>query len=158
MVGTELCLWQPYSTLQFCQPLLHIRGYKHMEKPAISYLEILPLPLVAGEEVLTSLQGRNGSEGEHLPECDTKRPDITLVAVLPVGQTLYGLPPHRDVGVGVHLIEVIGGHSRQSKVRYFHGFLISDLAKNNESKLICIYVYIEKTMNQWKDFDFIIDQ
>ena len=128
MVGTELCLWQPNSALQFSQPLLHIRGYKNMEKPAISHLEILPLPLVAGEEVLTSLQGWNGSEGEHLPESDPEGPDVTLVAVLPVSQTLNGLPPHGDVGVAVHLIEVIGGHSRQSKVRYFHGFLISDLA------------------------------
>ena len=93
----------------------------------ISDLEILSLTLIAGEEVLTSIQGWNCSEGEHLPECDPEGPDITLVAVLPVGETLDGLPPHGDVGVGVHLVEVIGGHSRQTEVRNFHCFLISHL-------------------------------
>ena len=126
MVGTELCLRKPHPALQFCQPLLErqygIKLWRRVQHYPLSHLKILSLPLVAGEEVLTSLQGWDGSEGEHLPERDPEGPDITLVTVLPVGETLDGLPPHGDVGVGVHLVEVIGGHSRQAKVRYFDYF------------------------------------
>ena len=110
----------------------------------ISDLEILSLTLIAGEEVLTSIQGWNCSEGEHLPECDPEGPDITLVTVLPVSQTLYGLPPHGDVGVGVHLIEVVGGHSRQTEVGYLNCFLISHLVINNMNN---VYQYMSMGRN-----------